>query len=779
MKKILILISIIALPVISVFGQNKINHYEYWFDANYAAKTDVSISPVATLNLNASIATTNISNGLHTFHIRFCDDSSHFSAPISQFFQKLPSSTSSSKQIVAFEYWFDTNYAAKVNQAVTPQSALALTSALSATTLLPGLHIIHIRFKDDGGGWSSVTSQFFQKVSASTSASKQVVAYEYWYDNNYAAKVYQSVTPLSTVQLMNALDASALVTGLHIIHIRFKDDGGAWSSVLSQFFQKVSSSTASSKQVVAYEYWYDNNYAGKVYQSVTPLSTVQLMNNLDASALAAGLHVIHIRFKDDGGAWSSVLSQFFQKVSGGTGLTNEITAYEYWFDNNYAGKIYQTVAAQNQIQLLASIDAMPLSNGLHIFHVRFKDAENSWSSTISNFFQKTGQNSAIANYITKYRYWFDSADSVMFETQLSTPQNLYTLNTPLALSVIHKGNHLIHFQFADSLKNWSCVTSDSVYKYPVVVADFTPNNWIVCDSGNVNFTNISFDADTFKWVFDDATTSNLQNPSHFYNALGTHPVILIAYDTLEGVTDTLVLDISVVHSPTFYLGNDTSACAPGIILNAWIPDCSYLWSNLSSDSLIHATNSGTYSVIVTNQWGCSSRDTINLIINSLPVINLGNDTTICVGNTILLDPGSGYTYYNWSTGDVTQSVTVSAANTYSVEVTNTNGCHATDSIHIFTDPCTGIEDMSGQDFVSIYPNPNNGQYFIKSLSDLSEPVDIRITDLTGRILLEYNHLILSKDQVLQVNNENFSNGVYMIFLNSKSANITKRIVITH
>ena len=50
---------------------------------------------------------------------------------------------------------------------------------------------------------------------------------------------------------------------------------------------------------------------------------------------------------------------------------NTINRYEYWFDNNYAGKVLQTVTAQSQVQLLTAIDGNSLANGLHVFHVKF------------------------------------------------------------------------------------------------------------------------------------------------------------------------------------------------------------------------------------------------------------------------------------------------------------------------------------------------------------------------------------------------------------------------
>lgn len=60
---------------------------------------------------------------------------------------------------------------------------------------------------------------------------------------------------------------------------------------------------------------------------------------------------------------------------------------------------------------------------------------------------------------------------------------------------------------------------------------------------------------------------------------------------------------------------------------------------------------------------------------SEPVLFLGNDTTLCQGSSLNLTAPAGYTYYNWSTGSTSQSITVNSAGNYSVEVglvVNTN-----------------------------------------------------------------------------------------------------------
>lgn len=69
--------------------------------------------------------------------------------------------------------------------------------------------------------------------------------------------------------------------------------------------------------------------------------------------------------------------------------------------------------------------------------------------------------------------------------------------------------------------------------------------------------------------------------------------------------------------------------------------------------------------------------------NIAPAVNIGNDTTISCGQTLTLNAGNAGLDYLWSTGAASQSISVNAAGTYFVTVTNTaSGCSTSDTIHI-------------------------------------------------------------------------------------------------
>ena len=285
--------------------------------------------------------------------------------------------------------------------------------------------------------------------------------YEYWFDENFSARTAVNVTPVSPFQVTTGIPTTGLPEGLHSFHIRFRDNNAKFSSAWSQYFHKVTAVIPSGANVVAYEYWYDNNFEGKVTQTLTPQGTVQVIAGIPAVSLSNGSHAFHIRFKDDQNTWTSVLSQFFLKIQAGSSPDKNIIAYEYWFDNNHAGKTFQTVTPQSGIQLITNIQASSLTNGLHLFHARFKDDRDAWSSAQSYFFQKISNPGVISNKIYGYRYWFDSDLASVHLVPVAPPQTPYLLIDSAIIPMIPDGDHTISFQFKDSVGRWSGAVTDT------------------------------------------------------------------------------------------------------------------------------------------------------------------------------------------------------------------------------------------------------------------------------------------------------------------------------
>ncbi len=68
-------------------------------------------------------------------------------------------------------------------------------------------------------------------------------------------------------------------------------------------------------------------------------------------------------------------------------------------------------------------------------------------------------------------------------------------------------------------------------------------------------------------------------------------------------------------------------------------------------------------------------------VNPTPLVNLGQDTNICSGQSIVLNGGANGLFL-WSDFSTNSTLTVDSGGVYSLTVTDTNGCFSTDSIQI-------------------------------------------------------------------------------------------------
>ncbi|HEY4797715.1 MAG TPA: T9SS type A sorting domain-containing protein, partial [Bacteroidia bacterium] len=123
----------------------------------------------------------------------------------------------------------------------------------------------------------------------------------------------------------------------------------------------------------------------------------------------------------------------------------------------------------------------------------------------------------------------------------------------------------------------------------------------------------------------------------------------------------------------------TTFCEGGSVDLTSSAGASYLWSTGASTQSIHVTTSGSYTVRVTNANGCSSTSSATSVtVHPLPAatISEGGPTTFCEGGSVDLTSSAGASYL-WSTGASTQSIHVTTSGSYTVRVTNANGCSST------------------------------------------------------------------------------------------------------
>ena len=270
-------------------------------------------------------------------------------------------------------------------------------------------------------------------------------------------------------------------------------------------------------------------------------------------------------------------------------------------------------------------------------------------------------------------------------------------------------------------------------------------------NSSFNFTNLCFgDSTNFSlggtsyingvtWNFGDVGSggnniSQLFNPTHLFSDTGNFIVSVII--SAGGITDTLIDTLFISHLPFVNLGNDTILCEGEIlILDATTSNATYLWQDNSTNPNFIITQQGTYWVQVINNCE-NSTDTINVNINSLPTINLGNDTTLCQGVILYLDVTATNASYLWQDNSTNPTYNITQQGTYWAEVT-VNSCNAiaTDSITITIDDCEVILEIP-----NVFTPNNDGN------NDLFIPIkNIGIASMNTRIYNRWGQLIFVSD----------------------------------
>ncbi len=157
--------------------------------------------------------------------------------------------------------------------------------------------------------------------------------------------------------------------------------------------------------------------------------------------------------------------------------------------------------------------------------------------------------------------------------------------------------------------------------------------------------------------------------------------ISVTADNACGSSAPTTFTLTIQPLPVIGLGADITQCGGTVTLDANNAGSTYMWSDMSTNQTLLVTATGTYSVNVTDANGCGANDTINVTINANPVVFLGADTALC-GGSILLDGQIVGATYLWSDMSTGQTLMANTSGTYSVVVTDANGCSATDAITV-------------------------------------------------------------------------------------------------
>lgn len=182
-----------------------------------------------------------------------------------------------------------------------------------------------------------------------------------------------------------------------------------------------------------------------------------------------------------------------------------------------------------------------------------------------------------------------------------------------------------------------------------VEADFYANDTTVCTGDGINFVSTSTNATTYKWYINNALIGQGATLNRTFATEGDYKIMLEVSDGICSDSDTLI--VSVKPKLQLIVSNDTTICnttsanllASGAASYQWLNPTD-LSCNTCSNPVATPTTSRYYTVIGTNAYGCTTKDSVkvnvkccvNGVFSPTGAFSF-SDTTLCVNDIVAIN----------------------------------------------------------------------------------------------------------------------------------------------
>jgi len=387
------------------------------------------------------------------------------------------------------------------------------------------------------------------------------------------------------------------------------------------------------------------------------------------------------------------------------------------------------------------------------------DSAATYIATVNNGYGVTSSDTIVINHYQPIvvSLGHDTTNCVSYTLDPGTGYSSYswsTGETSHAITVTSTGTYWVDVTGAHG-----CVARDSanvtIIPMPIAYAGAAQS---ICylDTLDLVGSSASFQ-DSVLWIskgdghFNDST---LLHPKYIFgpNDISNKSVTLALVAYAKCGTDTSKTVITITTSANANAGKDTAICLGNSVQLLATGGTTYLWrpsAGLSdttiANPIAHPTVTTAYVVKVTSSCGIAT-DTVVVKVDHITVPNLGKDTALCTGGAILLNAGSGYNSYAWSTGATTQSINYSntGIGTFPVWIDVTHGaCSASDTINVKVDDITIPnlgKDTTFCNNVSVLLNAGAGyDKYLWSTGATTQSISYHNTNGTFHVWVEVTH----------------------------------------
>jgi PKD repeat protein len=310
------------------------------------------------------------------------------------------------------------------------------------------------------------------------------------------------------------------------------------------------------------------------------------------------------------------------------------------------------------------------------------------------------------------------------------------------------------------------------------------------------FTNTSVGGDLYHWDFGDGQSSEDIDPQHTYAGEGLYTVTLTVFNTCDTVSISQEINILLLPNAAFSIPDSIQACGDALVnfVNQSSENAtSFLWlfpggtPEFSSfmNPFVDYSQSGDYPVtlIVSNNSGSDTIvQTLHVEILGLPAAQF-TYTILPNGVVEFVNTSNTGAGFMWDFGDGTPAVDADSAvshtypvnGSYTVTLVASNICGASvfqQMIEVNTGS-VGTNDLNKTNAPRLYPNPAKDYLVVDCTAVNMIPDQMRILDLTGRVVLVKNSV---SDLKTTISLQELPAGAYWVEVRT-GAQVWRRLVV--
>jgi len=231
-------------------------------------------------------------------------------------------------------------------------------------------------------------------------------------------------------------------------------------------------------------------------------------------------------------------------------------------------------------------------------------------------------------------------------------------------------------------------TASAIITEPAAIsASATPID-LICNGGANGQANLTVSGGTSPYMYAWSNSATTQNISNL--AAGTYSVVITDNSGCTQTTSVTVAEPNAIVTTTIatdVLCNNGTNGDVNLSVNGGTSPYTYAWSNSATTQNISNLAAGTYSVVITDNSGCTQTTSVTVIQPNAIVATTTATDVLCNSGTngdvnLSVNGGTAPYTYAWSNSATTQNISNLAAGTYSVIVTDDNGCTQTTTVTV-------------------------------------------------------------------------------------------------